>query len=207
MIIAHGKRSELEQWQLSEGIYQEQPKIIASKGYSMATMDSIMAKRLELIAYDSDICNDVTSADGLAVYNGLIKLDLNSEHLRNTENKDKKDGAIILTEDDFYNIKGRAFEREQAKGMLYPNKDDIIINSLWLRLSRYQINTLRKYFKAVSEKCEGNAMRIILPQDSSVPSLYPLKLGKVESESFLTVQYLDEKAIVASTRLWARFID
>src|SRR3989344_3801539 len=196
--ISHWQRQELEQWHLTEGKYKDQENNIVSAGNSIATIDAIMQKRLELIEYESDLFNDLTCADGLAAYKGMIKLALNTKYLRNLENKVQKDGAILLNEDEFNSIKGRTFTRDYANSILLPNKYELPANSFWLHVSRYQPNLLRNYFEAASKKSKGNTMRIILPDDSDVPMLYALKLGKLETGSFLSVQYLDENTLIPS---------
>ena len=199
--IPHWQRQELEQWHLTAGTYQDLAKKISDAGNSIATIDAIMYKRLELIEYESDLFNDLTCADGIATYKGMIKLALNTKYLRNLENKVQKDGAILLNEDEFNSIKGRTFTRDYANSMLLPDKYELTANSFWLHVSRYQPNLLRNYFEAASKKSKGNTMRIILPDDSDVPMLYALKLGKLETGSFLSVQYLDENTLIPSTRM------
>lgn len=197
---AFWEREERKLWTTMKGDYAQQCLLLNSYGAFIATVDDILRKRLEFMMYDSDLFQDIATIDALAVYDGMIRLDLDSHVLKNLNNYQIQDGAAILNEEDFLKLNSKKFLKENLEGMLLPDEDKLQSNSLWTRLSKFQPALLRKYFSAVDKKSKGNAMRIILPEDSKVPKLYPLKLGSIDSGSFLSIQYLDEKAVVAGYR-------
>lgn len=196
--LPHWRRKELEKWFTDRELYQEATATLMSFGLTLATLDSVLEKRLRNIGNKNSVNGDLAFGDGIAVYDGKIKLDYSSQHLLRPSCLE--DGALSLSEEEFNNINSKLLGRKSLESLTRPTLENISSNYPWLALSRFQPILLRNYFSETS-KNNSSAMMILLPPDSKRPLLYPLKIGSINNGSILSYQYMDEKTVLAGLKV------
>ncbi len=171
---------------------EQMPKLIAEGRVPMSVAE-LMQRRLEIRNSDTKVKSfymddHFVTGDGI-IYNpnGMVKIVLNSQHLRDmTPESPRNDGKLVLTVEDYNALQGEEFRQDNIREDDWFSRADVKAHPIWKALARNQ-TLLNDYTDYIFT--EGNynvAMGIFLSWayfNGKTPEMIAWSVGGLEKRS------------------------